>query len=137
MGFKLKDDALKATRVLPSAASTQVDGAAIALGHGAKGDFLAPVEFNVEAPALTTTMLPDTRTMSYSVIHSDNADLSSAVVLYPNVIVQTGAGAAGAAAVEQAIRLPVDVKANVGLRINSGASTTDSSARTATLRPLF
>jgi hypothetical protein len=137
MGFGVKDEAVKGTRALPAAASSTVDGAAIDLGHGAKGDFLANAEFKLEAPAVTTTMAPDTRTLTYSIIHSDNADLSAPTVLMPSVIVQTGAGGAGAAAADYTFRPPVDVKRYIGVRIVSGASITDSSARSATLRGMF
>src|SRR5687768_7659215 len=123
MGMALKDTQVKGTRALPSAASTTVDGAAIDLGHGSFGDFVAPVEFKVSAPAVTTTMAPDTRTMTYSIIHSDNADLSSPAIIHSAVITQTGAGGAGAAAATATVRVPVDVKRYVGLRVVSGAST--------------
>jgi hypothetical protein len=137
MGFALNDTQVKGTRALPSAASTTVDGAAIDLGHGSFGDFLAAMELKLTAPALTTTMAPDTRTMTYSIIHSDNADLSSPTVLYTSVIVQTGAGGVGAATTSFTCRLPVDVKRYVGVRIVSGASIADSSAVSATLEGKF
>lgn len=137
MGFQVKDDAVKNTRALPAAASSTVDGAAIDLGHGSKGDFLANSEFKLEAPAVTVGMLPNTKTFTYSIIHSDNADLSAPTVLMPSVIVQTGAAGAGAAAADYTCRLPVDVKRYVGVRITSSDSTTDASARSATFRGMF
>lgn len=137
MSMRVKDELAKNTRALPGAASTTVDGAALDLGHGSKGDFLAPCELKVSAPAVTTTMAPDTRTFTYSVIHSDNADLSAPSVLHSAVITQTGAGGAGAAAAEAIVRLPVDVKRYVGVRIVSGVSTTDASAVKATVELLF
>jgi hypothetical protein len=137
MGFALKDTQVKGTRALPSAASTTVDGAAIDLGLGTFGDFLAKAEFKLTAPALTTTMAPDTRTMSYSIIHSDNSDLSSPTVINSNCIVQTGAGGVGAAAASFTWRPHVDVKRYIGVRVVSGASITDSSAVSATLEGLM
>jgi hypothetical protein len=137
MGFAVKDAQLKNTRALPAAASSTVDGAAIDLGHGSLGDFLANAELKVTAPAVTTTMAPDTRTFTYSVIHSDNADLSAASVLYSSVIVQTGASSAGAATASVTVALPVDVKRYVGVRIVSGVSTTDASAVSATAELLL
>lgn len=137
MGFQVRDELLKAERALPAAASSTVDGAAIDLGHGSRGDFLANAELKVTAPAVTATMVPDTRTMTYSVIHSDNADLSNPAVLYSSVIVQTGAGGAGAAEASATVRLPVDVKRYVGVRVTSGPSTTDSSAVKATAELLL
>jgi hypothetical protein len=137
MGFALKDNQVKNTRALPAAASATVDGAVLDLGHGSFGDFVAQVEFKLSAPAVNATMAPDTRTFTYSVIHSDNADLSSPTVLYPGVIVQTGAGGAGAAAASHTCRLPVDVKRYVGARIVSGAATGDASSVAATLEMLL
>lgn len=133
----LKDAAMRGERALPSAASTTVDGAALDLRVSAKGDFLAQVEFQLSAPAVTATMVPDTRTQTYSIIHSDNADLSAPVVLMPSVIVQTGAGGAGAAAASYAFKVPTDVKRYLGVRIVSGVSTTDASAVKATLEACF
>src|SRR5262245_20059918 len=109
MGFALKDVQLKNTRALPSAAAPTVDGAAIDLGHGASGDLVANAELKISAPAVNTTMAPDTRTFTYSVIHSDNADLSSPAIINSACIVQTGAAGAGAAATSITMRLPVDV----------------------------
>ena len=137
MGYALKDTQVKGTRALPSAASTTVDGAAIDLGHGSLGDFVAPAEFKLTAPAVTTTMAPDTRTFTYSIIHSDNSDLSSPTVLYSAVITQTGAGGAGAATASATVRVPVDVKRYLGVRIVSGASTADASTVSATLEGLL
>lgn len=137
MGYEVKDASVKATGALPAAASSTVDVCAIDLKHSSRGDFLANCEAKVSAPAVNTTMAPDTRTFTYSVIHSDNANLSSPTVLYSGVITQTGAASAGAAAATATVRLPVDVKRYVGVRIVSGASTTDASAVSATLQLLF
>lgn len=137
MSYALKDNQVKNTRALPAAASATVDGAALDLGHGSFGDFVANAEFKLSAPAVDTTMAPDARTFTYSIIHSDNADLSSPTVLYPSVIVQTGAGGAGAAASDYTCRLPVDVKRYVGARIVSGALTADASSVSATLEALL
>lgn len=128
MGHALKDALLKNTGALPSAASTTVDVAPIDLGHGTNGDLLVGASLKVTAPAVNTTMAPDTRTFTYSVIHSDNADLSGPTVLYSSVIVQTGAGGAGAAAASATVALPEDIKRYVGTRVVSGASTTTAAA---------
>ena len=137
MGLALKDNQVKNTRALPAAASATVDGAALDLGHGSFGDFVAKAEFKLSAPALNATMAPDTRTFTYSIIHSDNADLSAPTVLYPSVIVQTGAGGVGAAAASFTWRPPVDVKRYVGVRIVSGISTGDASSVSATSEALL
>ena len=137
MGLALKDTQVRNTRALPAAASATVDGAALDLGHGNFGDFVAQAEFKLSAPAVNATMAPDTRTFTYSIIHSDNSDLSSPTVLYSSVIVQTGAGGAGAAAATYTCRPPVDVKRYVGVRIVSGVSTGDASSVAATLEGLL
>ena len=137
MSLALKDAQVRNTRALPASASATVDGAALDLGHGSFGDFVAQAEFKLSAPAVNATRAPDTRTFTYSIIHSDNADLSSPTVLYPGVIVQTGAGGAGAAAASHICRLPVDVKRYIGTRIVSGVSTGDASSVAATLEGLL
>jgi len=137
MALAVKDVALKNTRALNASASSTVDGAALDLGHGSNGDFLAQCEAKLSAPALNATMAPDTRTFTYSIIHSDNANLSSPSVLYSSVIVQTGASSAGAAATTATVRLPVDVKRYIGARVTTGASTGDASTLAATLELLF
>ena len=137
MSYALKDAQVKNTRALPAAAGATVDGAAIDLGHGSLGDFVANAEFKLSAPAVNTTMLPDTRTFTYSIIHSDNADLSAPVVLYGSVLVQTGAGAAGAAAATHICRLPVDVKRHIGVRVVASAATGDASSVAATFEGLL
>src|SRR4051812_36583199 len=119
MGMALKDIQLKNTRVLPGAASTTVDGAAIDLGHGSFGDVVAPFEVKLTAPALTTSMAPDTRTMTYSIISSSSSDLSGPVVTHASCIVQTGAGGVGAATTSVTVRLPVDVLRYIGARVVS------------------
>ena len=137
MGLALKDVQVKGTRALPAAASTTVDGAAIDLGHGTFGDFLARTEFKLTAPAVNTTMAPDTRTFTYSIIHSDNSDLSSPTIINSACIVQTGAGGVGAATANITWRPPVDVKRYIGVRVVSGASTADASSVSATLEALL
>lgn len=136
-GFLLGDKLLRATRALPASASATVDGAAIDLQNSARGEFVAECQLKLSAPAVNTTMAPDTRTFTYSIITSDQANLGSPTVLYPSVIVQTGAGGAGAAAATHVCRLPTNVKRYVGVRIVSGASTTDASAVAATVELLF
>jgi hypothetical protein len=136
--FNLKDTLLKLTRPLPAAASSSVTSAAsLDLGHGTFGNPLFKGELLLTAPALTTVMLPDTRTMTYDIIESANADLSSPVVIAPGVVVQTGAGAAGAAAVTFRFKPSSAARRYYGVKVTSGASTTDSSAVSATLELVF
>lgn len=138
MGLALKDTQMKATKTLPAAASTTVYSTGIDLGHGAFGDVIAPFELKLTAPAVTTTMAPDTKTITYSIVSAATSDLSSSpTVLIASCIVQTGAGGAGAATSSFTCRLPVDVQRYVGVRIVSGADITDSSAVSATVELLF
>lgn len=137
MTYELRDAELQKSRALPASAAATVDGAAIDLGHSTKGQLLANGEFLLAAPAVTTTMAPDTKTLTYSIITSANSDLSAPTVLMPSVIVQTGTGGAGAASAEYRFRLPTDTKRYVGVRVVSGAGTADASAVAATLEMLL
>jgi len=125
--FNVKDSALQITRALPAAASSTVTSTALDLGHTANGAPLERGEILVSAPAVTTTMVPDTRTMTYNLIASANADLSSPVTVVSGLIVQTGAGGAGAAAATARYKPASDSLRYYGLQIVSGGSTTDSS----------
>jgi len=132
----LQEDALlNVSRALPAAASTAVNSASIDLGHaGTNGRLHADCEFLVSAPAVNTTMAPDTRTFTYKIQHSD--DDSTFVDIASGVIVQTGAGGAGAAAASFRWRAPSNVKRYVRLVVTSGASTADASSVSATLKLL-
>jgi hypothetical protein len=55
-------------------------------------------EVLVSAPALSTTIAPDTRTMTYRIQHDTDSAFGTAATLVDNLIVQTGAGGVGAAA---------------------------------------
>ncbi|MCC6425126.1 MAG: hypothetical protein IT447_16755 [Phycisphaerales bacterium] len=86
------------------------------------------------APAVTTAQLPDAKTFTYAVIHSDNADLSSPATLFPTVVVQTGAAGAGAAGASWRGKIPSTARRYIGFSITPAASGTgDASAATATL----
>lgn len=138
--YNVQDASASLSLALPNAASTTVNSAAgfdtgettaLAVQPGS-------FEFLLTAPALSTTILPDTRTMTYSVIAADDAAMSvNVTVLILGLITQTGAGGVGAAAATARYRLPSVCQRYIGLRITSGASTTDASAKTATLNPVF
>lgn len=135
MGFNVKDAALKVTKALPNgAASTTTD--AIDLGHGSLGDFLANTEFKISAPALVVGDLANGATMKYDLIQSDNADLSSSSNIVDDIIIQTGADGAGAAAATYQGRLPVDVKRYIGVKATNSASG-DASDKSMTFELLF
>lgn len=131
----LVDAALVKTRALPNgAASVTSDG--IDLMNSANGDFKADCELIVNAPALVVGDLADAATMTYDIVHSVNSDMSSPATLLDNVITQTGAGGAGAAAAELNVRLPSDVRRYVAVKAtNSGAG--DASDKSVTITPKF
>jgi len=136
--YNLRDQLLKITRALPAAASTSVTStSAINLGVTANGAAVFDGEFVLTAPALTTTMAPDTKTMTYDIIESDNADLSSPTTIIAGAIVQTGAGGVGAATAERRFKVPTTSKSYIGLKVTSGANITDSSTVSATLELVF
>jgi hypothetical protein len=135
MGLQIRDALLKFSKTLPNGAANVV-GATVDLALSAFGDFLAQAEFLLSVPALTTTQQPDAKTLTFDVIHSDNADLSAPVTLYPGVLVQTGAAGAGAAAATFTFRVPLDVKRYLGIKA-TGSATGDSSAASFTLEVLL
>lgn len=133
-GQNVRDALLKATRALP-ASTAAVTSTAIDTGTGTGGSQLADVELLLSAPAVSTGQLPDTKTFTYAIIHSDNSDLSSPSTLFSAVITQTGS--TGAAAATKRFGLPTDTKRYVGFTITPSASGTgDASAATATLEVL-
>lgn len=135
MGLLLKDALLKVTKTLPASATTATSSA-IDLGHGSRGDWLATIEFKLSAPAVLTTELDDDDTLTYDIIQGDSSDLtSSPTTVYPGVIVQTGAGAAGAIAATKTVRLPIDVKRYVGVKATKTGSD-DASAKSMTFEAL-
>ena len=135
MALAVKDAALKVTKALPNGAAT-VYSDGIDLGHGSKGDFLAEVEFKISAPVLTTTQQPDAKTLTYTIQHDDAPAFGTVADLYPGVIVQLGAGGAGAAAATFTARLPVDVKRYVRVKA-VGSASGDASGSSLTFEVLF
>lgn len=127
------------TVALPNNASTTVNGASLDLGDAVSGIPYATTEtinLVVLAPALSTTILPDTRTMSYVIADSaDNSSFTAIGTLATQV--QTGAGGVGAAAATYTFKLPPNTRRYIRLQITSGASTTDASATSATFELAF
>jgi len=107
--YNRRDANLEETKALPADAgagnATSIDAFDLGSAHEA---FLAPCELELEAPALGTTPLPDGTEIHYDV--EDSADDSSYAVIAADVIVQTGAGGAGAAAATERFRLPSNVR---------------------------
>jgi flagellar capping protein FliD len=136
MSFEIKDASLKLTKALPNGAAT-VTSSSVDTGKAtANGHQPGNVEFLLTAPALTTTELADTQTITYNVITSDNSDLSSPSTLIAGPIVQTGAGGVGAVGATYRFRLPTSAKRYVGFTaVKAGAS--NASTSSGTLQPLF
>lgn len=133
-GYSVKDISLKKTKALPNgAASTTTD--AIDLEIGSRSDFVAPVELLITAPALATGVMGDGKTMKYDVLMSANSDLSSPTVIAKEVLVQTGAGGAGAATNTARFRLPSNVARYIGAKA-TGSTTGDCSGSSMTIELL-
>lgn len=127
------------TRALPASASATVNSTALDLGDVVSGIPYATTEtvnLQVLAPALSTTILPDTRIMTYTIADSANNSSFTAIGTLA-AQVQTGAASAGAAAATYTFKLPPNTRRYVRLQITSGPSTTDASATTATLQLAF
>ncbi|MFO1046033.1 MAG: hypothetical protein U0941_30005 [Planctomycetaceae bacterium] len=132
MNPSVKDALLVSTiAALPVGAATVV-GTAVDMRVTSRGQILATGEFLIEAPALAVGALPDTKTITYDIIHSDNADLSSPVVVCAGALVQTGAGGVGAAAATRRFRPATDAKRYHGLRA-TGVATVSAAAAAATM----
>lgn len=137
MGYELKDASLKLTRALPASAATVYATPGIDTGKTtAQGAQLADVELLLTAPALSTDELGDAATMKYSIL-MDTVDPidGSSTVLYADILTQTGAGGAGAAAATKRFKLPSDALRIIGFKaVNSAAG--DASGKSATLELL-
>jgi hypothetical protein len=121
---------------LPSSASSTVNSSSIDLGDAVLGvpySSTETVNLQVLAPALSTTILPDTRTMSYVVADSaDNSSFTAIGTLATQT--QTGASSSGASAATYTFKLPPSTRRYIRLQVTSGASTTDASATSATFQ---
>jgi len=136
------DASLTVTGALPAAAGATYTSS-IDTGNSAYADNAQVMEWEIDAPALTVTQLPNAATVSYAVVMSASSNLSSPVLIYDNVLVQTGAGGAGAAASTVRFRLPFQPGGlNAGLRYLGIRATTantpgNCSAASVTLLPRF
>lgn len=122
-----------ATFTLPASASSSTQSAAIDFG----ADTFKPgnVELELSIPALSTTIAPDTRTVTAIWETSTTSNFATvARTIYSKVL--TGAGGAGISASLHRCRLPSDCERYVRAKVTFGASTTDGSAvsGTATVR---
>lgn len=135
MTFQIEDASLQRSVTLPNGANT-TNSTAIDLKQGPTGSFVADTEVVINAPALTVGQLADTQTITYSLRHSPNADLSGDSELAASLILQTGAGGVGAVAAERRVRLPSNVQRYVFLRaLKVGAS--NASTASGTMKMVF
>lgn len=134
-GRNLKDAELIKTKALPGGASA-VNSDGIDTMNSTRGDFVAPLELKITAPALAVGELANTETMTYDIEDDTDPAFGSARTLYPGVIVQTGAGGAGAAAATLRVALPSDVQRYVRLKATNSAAA-DASGKSMILEALF
>lgn len=135
MTLAVKDLAHKVTKALPSGASSTTTDS-VDLGHGTTGENIATHEFLLTAPAVTTAMLGDAATIKYDIVTSASSDLSGPTTVAKEILVQTGAGGAGAATNSVRFRLPTNCQRYVGVKATKSASG-DASTVSMTLELLF
>jgi hypothetical protein len=137
--MNVRDSQLALTLALPAAASSTVTSTGIDTGETTPNAVqTGNYEFLLTAPALTTTILPDTKTMTYNLIAADDVALSvNPTTLVAAAILQTGAGGVGAAKATYRYRLPSVSQRYVGFNVVSGALTTTAVAVSGTLEALF
>lgn len=135
--FNVRDANFIKSDVMPAAASTTKAGTALDLGAAltGRGAHLEKCELLLTMPALTTTMVPDTKTMTYSIEMSTDLAFTSPVTLF--TVTKTGATSAGVAADTFRQKLPGNCYRYVRAKAVSGANVTDSSAVSMKLELLF
>lgn len=115
--------------VLPAAASTSTNSTNIDFGTGSfKSE---EIELELSVPALSTTIAPDTRTVTYIIETCAATNFSTIDQTLLSVAI-AGAGGVGVAAFLKRVRLPSNCARYVRFKITFGASTTDGSAISAT-----
>jgi hypothetical protein len=132
----VKDALLKVTTALPNGAAT-VYSTGIDTGVTPAGTHQGDYEWVLTAPAMNATEMPDSKTMTYSILTDTVAPIdASSTVLMPSVIVQTGASGAGCAAATYRFKLPSNAGRIVGVRAVGSASGNATTA-SLTLEPVF
>lgn len=131
----LVDAGYTTTFTLPASASSSTNQAT-PFDFGADTHKPEQVEIEISVPALTTTIVPDTRTVTLIIE-------TSTVVGFGTIDqticseVATGAGGVGISATAKRVRLPSNCARYVRGKITFGASTTTGAAFSATCRALF
>lgn len=126
-----KDAGLVQTITLPNGAAATTN-TGFELPQNANGSFTVEHELLLEAPLMATGIMGDSKTMIYSVETDDNSSFSSATVIIPEIMRQTGASGAGVAAKSTRFRLPSNVEKYVRVKA-TGSTTGDASSKSATV----
>lgn len=114
---------------LPAAASTSTNSTTLDLGADVHDT--ETVELELSVPALSTTIVPDTRTVTY-IIEASTTSNFAAIDQTLLQEVATGAGGVGVGAFNKRVRLPSNCARYVRWKITFGASTTTGAAVNAT-----
>lgn len=114
---------------LPSAASSSTNSTAIDIGAGNYQP--ENIELELSVPALSTTIVPDTRTVTYIIETSTDPAFGSIDQTLLSQV-STGAGAAGVGAFLERVRIPSNCARYVRFKVTFGASTTTGAAVSAT-----
>jgi hypothetical protein len=126
----IKDADLIKSIALPAAASNSVVTDYIDTGaRTAFGSAPVDVDLVLTVPALSTTILPDTRTATLTIEESDDSAFGSSTTIA--TLVMTGAGGVGAAAAELRRNLSTNSLRYVRGKVAFGASTTTGAALSA------
>jgi len=117
----VQDYGTKVTKALPSSAAT-IYTAGIDLGHSANGRVPPGTEIVITAPALAVGELGNGDTMKYAVQMDHDSAFGSPTSIYGDVLTQTGAAGAGAAAAEKRVALPSDCERYVRIAATNSAA---------------
>jgi hypothetical protein len=120
---------------LPAAASSSTTSAVVDLAADSWKP--AQLDFLLTIPALSTTIAPDTRTVTAIIETSTTSNFSAVdATIFSRIL--TGAGGAGIAAqTALTCRPPANCARYVRAKVTFGASTTDGSAVSASFGPRF
>lgn len=117
---------------LPASASASTNSTNIDLGTSAGGNFRdGNIELELSVPALSATIAPDTKIVTY-VIESSTTSAFSAVDQTLMSEVQTGASSAGVGAFLKRCGVPSNCARYIRFRVAFGAGTTTGAAVSAT-----